>query len=59
MSDIELIKPKLARMEPLRLELEHFVNCIKNKKEPLVSGEHGRNALELAWEILHKLKTYD
>jgi predicted dehydrogenase len=31
----------------LRWELEHFADCIENDKQPLVSGEEGKKALEL------------
>ncbi|MFH0948367.1 MAG: Gfo/Idh/MocA family oxidoreductase [Elusimicrobiota bacterium] len=55
MSDIEIIKPKLKTEEPLKRELEHFINCVKTGKQPLVTGEHGRDALEVAMEILKKL----
>ncbi len=56
MSDIEIIKPKLLSREPLKTELEEFVGCIKGGKKPLVSGEHGKDALEVGLEILKKLK---
>lgn len=42
--------------EPLRLELKHFIDCIINNREPEVSGEHGRNALEIALEITKKIR---
>ena len=54
-SDIEILKPSLHNEEPLRLELEHFIDCIREGKRPLVSGEHGRDALELGLEILEQL----
>lgn len=28
-------------------ELEHFVDCVKNDKEPLVTGEDGKAVLEI------------
>jgi predicted dehydrogenase len=28
-------------------EMEHFVDCVKNDKEPLVSGEDGRAVMEI------------
>lgn len=55
MKDIEIISPRLAKVEPLRKELEHFIECSREGKTPMVSGEHGRDALELALEILKKL----
>ncbi|HAX61380.1 MAG TPA: UDP-N-acetyl-D-glucosamine dehydrogenase [Elusimicrobia bacterium] len=56
MSDINILKPKLKTEEPLKRELEHFINCVKTGKPPLVTGEHGRDALSVAIEILKKLK---
>lgn len=57
MSDIDVIKPKLKMEEPLKRELEHFINCVKKGIPPIVTGEHGRDALEVAIEILKKLET--
>lgn len=56
LSDIEVIKPKLKEAEPLFFELDHFLTCVAGGKRPLVTGEHGRDALELAFEILKNLK---
>jgi predicted dehydrogenase len=28
-------------------EMEHFVDCVKNDKEPLVTGEDGRAVMEI------------
>ena len=58
MSDIKIIKPKLFSGEPLEAELKEFVSCVREGRKPLVSGEHGRNALEVGLEILRKLKGY-
>jgi predicted dehydrogenase len=52
LSDLHIIKPRLKKIEPLRNELEHFLLCCATGVAPLVEGVHGRNALELAWEIL-------
>jgi predicted dehydrogenase len=53
--DIEVTKPKLKNDEQLFLELDHFITCVKEGRKPEVSGEHGRDALELAIEILKNL----
>lgn len=53
--DLNIIKPKLKKEEPLKSELEHFINCVKSGRKPKVSGEHGRDALELAVEILNNM----
>jgi predicted dehydrogenase len=54
--DIEVLKPKLKDVEPLYQELDHFVTCVKEGKKPAVSGEHGRDALELALEITRNIQ---
>lgn len=54
--DIEVVKPKLKEEEPLFFELDHFLGCVIEGKTPAVSGEHGRDALELALEILKKIQ---
>lgn len=59
LKDIDIFSPKIVRIEPLLIELEHFVSCICEGKEPHVSGEHGRNALELALEVLKKLQKHE
>ena len=46
----------IEKAEPLRKELEHFVNCIQEKKKPLVTYKDGKNALEVALEILAQCK---
>jgi predicted dehydrogenase len=37
--------------EPLKLELAAFVDCVKSRGRPMVSGEEGLRALELAMSI--------
>jgi len=41
----------IAKEEPLKLELEHFVDCVREKQTPMVSGESAKRALDLAFEI--------
>jgi len=41
----------IEKEEPLKKELESFIDCIRLNKRPLVSGEEGRDALKLALEI--------
>lgn len=42
--------------EPLKLELESFIDAIKWGDEPKVTGEEGREALRVAIEVLNKIK---
>jgi len=41
----------IARDEPLKLELQHFVESIRQHRQPLVTGEAAKQALEVAIEI--------
>lgn len=43
--------------EPLRLELADFVAAVRDKRRPLVDGEAGRVALELATQIAEKMES--
>ncbi len=42
--------------EPLKKELESFVNCVVEHKEPVVSGEEGLKAIEVANDILCEIE---
>ena len=44
----ETLQPRYPFQEPLKLELQHFVDCIVEKKKPVVTGEDGVRALEVA-----------
>lgn len=44
--------------EPLRLELEDFVNCVRERRQPLVGGEAACGALRVAQEILDKIREH-
>jgi predicted dehydrogenase len=41
----------ITKEEPLKLELQHFVECVRQRQTPMVSGESARRALDLAFEI--------
>jgi len=40
--------PEIKKEEPLRLEIEHFLDCIKHDKKLLIDGEEGFRVLEIA-----------
>jgi predicted dehydrogenase len=42
--------------EPLKLELQSFVRCVQEKQMPVVSGEAGKRALDLAFEITRQIQ---
>jgi predicted dehydrogenase len=45
----------IAKEEPLKLELQHFVQCIQAHRTPKVSGESAKRALDLAFEITRQI----
>jgi len=42
--------------EPLKLELQHFVECVQQRQIPRVSGESAKMALDLAFEITRQIQ---
>jgi UDP-N-acetylglucosamine 3-dehydrogenase len=44
----ETLQPRYPTMEPLKVELQHFAECITEKKKPLVTGIDGLKALKIA-----------
>ena len=46
----------IAKDEPLKLELQHFVQCVREKRMPMVSGESAKCALDLAFEITRQVE---
>ncbi len=57
MPDISIVrkKEKIEKKEPLKLELVHFIECVQRGLEPMVRGEHARDALMLAVEISEQI----
>jgi predicted dehydrogenase len=48
---LSLKKISVEQGEPLRLEIASFLNAVRTRAKPVVSGEDGRAALALALEI--------
>ena len=46
----------IAKDEPLKLELQSFVNCVREKQTPVVTGESAKRALDLAFEITRQIQ---
>ncbi len=46
----------IERDEPLKLELQHFLDAIRFHRDPLVSGEAAKQALEVAMEITEQVR---
>lgn len=49
-------KIKIKKKEPLKKELKSFLECVRTGKKPVVSGVEGRRALQVALEIIEKIK---
>jgi predicted dehydrogenase len=47
----------IAKEEPLKLELQHFVECVRARHAPMVSGESAKRALDLAFEITRQIES--
>ena len=45
---LKIERIKMNNQEPLRKELESFIDCVKNGKQPVVSGEDGIKAIKAA-----------
>ena len=52
---LKIERIKMDNQEPLRKELESFVDCVKNGKQPVVSGEEGINAIKIAAVIREEI----
>lgn len=59
LKDIQALRPRLEKYDPLEKQLAHFVDCVRHGKTPLVSGQHGRDAIELAMEILGSMHVHE
>ena len=46
----------LEKDEPLKLELQSFVECVSARSQPLVTGASAKQALDLAFEITRQIQ---
>ena len=49
----------IAKEEPLRLELSHFLQCVRERQTPKVSGAQAKAALDVAFEITRQIAQRD
>lgn len=52
-----VIEIPITKQEPLKIELLHFIECIKNNKPPFVTLEDANRALEIALTVLESGKS--
>jgi predicted dehydrogenase len=56
--ELSLEQVPAEKDEPLRLEVESFLDCVTSRNTPVVNGEAGANALEVALSILDKIEEH-
>lgn len=54
---LEIKHITMNHQEPLKKELESFIECVRENKRPAVSGEEGLRALRVATEVLKDMET--
>lgn len=47
--------PHISAKEALQTEVEHFVDCIRNRKQPISSGESGLRVIEILEAASHSI----
>lgn len=52
-------KPEVCSGEPLRMEIEHFLQSVLSRRPPVVSLQDGRRALALAIEINRSIEIHE
>jgi predicted dehydrogenase len=46
----------VKKVDPLTVEIQSFLHCVRERKPPRVSGKDGRQALEVALKIVQKIE---
>jgi predicted dehydrogenase len=55
--ELEIGRVLIRADEPLVLEIRHFVDAVRNRTPPLVSGQDALRAMRIVWEIQDLLST--
>jgi len=54
--DGDIISPKVDPQEPLRLQSQHFIDCVKRGKRPFTDGKNGAQVVKIMNAIDKSLK---
>jgi predicted dehydrogenase len=49
--------PYVRTREPLRNQLEHFLDCVRTREQPLVSGQQGLEAVRITNDVTDRIET--
>jgi len=49
-------QPEIKKINALKYELESFITAVQNNSRPVVNGEDGRMALDVAQQIMNKIQ---
>jgi predicted dehydrogenase len=55
---LSFVKPEVTPGEPLRLEIQSFLDAVRTRNQPRVTARQGRDALALALEIDATMKAH-
>jgi predicted dehydrogenase len=55
---LQTVELNCNRGDQLTSELKHFIQCVRQRRRPRVTGEDGRNALALAHRILESVQKH-
>ena len=55
-SGIAIKKIPVKKVDPLEVEIQSFLHCVREREEPRVPGREGRQALELALQIVQMIE---
>jgi predicted dehydrogenase len=59
MKEVKVIKPEISPNNAIREELYSFYQAIRENKTPVVSIDHGLEALNIAHQILDRMKEHE
>ncbi|MGD8414923.1 MAG: gfo/Idh/MocA family oxidoreductase, partial [Candidatus Latescibacterota bacterium] len=52
----DIFIPRLDDSEPLKVECQHFVDCVENKSKPRSSGMHGYEVVKVLETAMESIR---
>ncbi len=52
----DIFSPRIPNLEPLRVECEHFINCIRRREQPRSDGASGVRVVRVLEQLQHSLE---